>query len=83
MKCNTLSACELETKVLNYIIEHPNCTIEEIGNGLNYQNCCIRRILEGRKDSRSLIGLVSAGVVNVKAGVNERGNLCWKYSINN
>jgi hypothetical protein len=71
--------CELEPLVLDYINKNPRCSIEDIARSIGCHYMTIYRILEGRKDSRSIIGLVNSGAVKVVAGISSKGRLCWTY----
>lgn len=44
---------ESEIKVVNYIIDHPRCTINNISDGTGLEYTKVRNILKGRKDRKS------------------------------
>jgi hypothetical protein len=82
-KCNTLDSNHFENLIIEYLTNHPASTITQISEALEMNYIAVHRLLEGRKDSRSLIGLVNTNIIVARAGISESGNLCWKYSINN
>lgn len=83
-KCSTLSCFQLEQLVIEYLTDNPKSSVSEISEFLDIDYTAIYRILEGRVGSRSIIGLVSAGVITATPGVNYRNNrLVWLYSLNN
>lgn len=83
-KYSTLSSNQLEQLVLDYLSDDPKSSIDQICEFLDMSYTAIYRVLEGRKGSRSIVGLVDAGFVIATPGINYRNNrLCWLYSINN
>lgn len=72
---------ECEQIVIQWIIEHPLCTVEEIAEGISFERQNVNRVLNGRPDLKLPIGLVNSGAVVAIAGVNENGRLVWLYKI--
>ena len=81
MNCKTMSSVELETKIIAFVRENPRCTIEQIANALERHYLGIYRLIEGREHSWANTGLINNGVLKSEPGLNERGNLCWVYSV--
>jgi len=83
-KCSTLSCFQLEQQIIEYITDNPRSSIDEIAEFLDMNYTAIYRIVEGRSGSRSIIGLVNAGILRSVPGINYRNNrLVWLYEINN
>jgi hypothetical protein len=81
MNCKTMNSVELETKIIEFVRENPSSTIESIACALNHHYLAIYRLIEGREHSRANTGLVNNCVLKSEPGLNERGNLCWVYSV--
>jgi hypothetical protein len=82
MKTKTLTCYELEQAVLTYLEQNPRSSIAEISKALDWDYNSIYSLVEGRKNSRSMTGLVSAGILRAKPGINTDNNrLCWVYEL--
>ncbi|MDR3492463.1 MAG: hypothetical protein P4M12_10585 [Gammaproteobacteria bacterium] len=77
-----MSIYEIEHLVLEYLENYPRSSIEEIANGIGYSYSAIYKLVEGRKNSRSLVGLVNTGVIKALPGINcDTGRLVWCYEL--
>jgi len=83
-KCSTMDCCHLEQQIIDFITDSPRSSIDEIAEFLDVNRVVIYRLVEGRPGSKSIIGLVSAGILRPIPGINYRNNrLVWLYEINN
>lgn len=83
-KCRTTSCYELEQLVIEYLTDNPKSSIDEIAEFLDVNRIAIYRVIEGRKNSRSNIGLVNNNVLRCLPGINYKNNrLVWLYELNN
>lgn len=82
LKYNTKSCLELENLILQFLQENPRSSIEEISQAIGYAYIAVYRLIEGRPESRSIVGLVNSGRVKAVPGINTDNNrLCWLYEV--
>ena len=83
-KCSTMSCFQLEQQIIDFLTDSPRSSIREISDFLDIQYNAVYRVIEGRKGSRSMIGLVNSGVLRALPSIDYVSNrTCWAYELNN